>query len=211
MFLCAIVNLIQDIEEEFSLFQSKFLRFVCIMVLCSFLTSISVVQAVSVEDKRQKVRNMSDATLEKLYEVHPSARRAIQNAAGYAVFKNTGVKIFVLGSGMGKGIAVNQVTGEETFMKMAEAQVGLGLGVKEFNVIFVFATEDALDKFINTGWEFGGQATAAITDGVSGDSMQGAVTVSRDTWMYQMTEKGLALELTGKGTRYYKDSELNKK
>ena len=41
--------------------------------------------------------------------------------------------------------------------------------------------------------------------------MQGAVTVSRDTWMYQMTEKGLALELTGKGTRYYKDSELNKK
>ena len=102
MFLCAIVNLIQDIEEEFSLFQSKFLRFVCIMVLCSFLTSISVVQAASVEDKRQKVRNMSDATLEKLYEVHPSARRAIQNAAGYAVFKNTGVKIFVLGSGMGK-------------------------------------------------------------------------------------------------------------
>ena len=128
------------------------------LVLCAFVTSISVVQAASVEDKRQKVRNMSDATLEKLYEVHPSARRAIQNAAGYAVFKNTGVKIFVLGSGMGKGIAVNQVTGEETFMKMAEAQVGLGLGVKEFNVIFVFATEDALNKFINTGWEFGGQS-----------------------------------------------------
>ena len=28
-------------------------------------------------------------------------------------------------------------------------------------------------------------------------------------WMYQLTDKGLALELTGKGTKYYKDDDLN--
>jgi len=27
--------------------------------------------------------------------------------------------------------------------------------------------------------------------------------------MYQLTDKGLALELTAKGTKYYKDSDLN--
>jgi len=27
--------------------------------------------------------------------------------------------------------------------------------------------------------------------------------------MYQLTDKGLALELTAKGTNYYKDSDLN--
>ena len=28
-------------------------------------------------------------------------------------------------------------------------------------------------------------------------------------WMYQLTSDGLALELTGKGTKYYKDDALN--
>jgi hypothetical protein len=29
-------------------------------------------------------------------------------------------------------------------------------------------------------------------------------------WMYQMTDKGLALEITAKGTKYSKDDDLNK-
>jgi hypothetical protein len=36
-----------------------------------------------------------------------------------------------------------------------------------------------------------------------------AVSVSQGVWMYQLTEKGLALEQTGKGTKYFKDDELN--
>jgi len=28
-------------------------------------------------------------------------------------------------------------------------------------------------------------------------------------WLYQLTDDGLALELTAKGTKYYKDSDLN--
>jgi len=29
--------------------------------------------------------------------------------------------------------------------------------------------------------------------------------------MYQLTDKGLALEITAKGTKYYKDDDLNKR
>jgi hypothetical protein len=32
--------------------------------------------------------------------------------------------------------------------------------------------------------------------------------VARD-WLYQLTDDGLALELTAKGTKYYKDDALN--
>jgi hypothetical protein len=28
-------------------------------------------------------------------------------------------------------------------------------------------------------------------------------------WLYQVTDKGPAVELTAKGTKYYKDSDLN--
>ena len=83
------------------------------------------------------------------------------------------------------------------------------MGVKKFHTIFVFETKDAMDHFIDNGWEFGGEATAAATTGDKGSAYQGAVSVMPGVWMYQLTDKGLALELAGKGTKYYKDDELN--
>ena len=34
------------------------------------------------------------------------------------------------------------------------------------------------------------------------------VPLSAEVWMYQLTDAGLALELTGKGTIYYKNDDL---
>jgi lipid-binding SYLF domain-containing protein len=94
-------------------------------------------------------------------------------------------------------------------MKMAEIQAGLGIGVKKFRVVFVFDSKQALDAFVNSGWEFGGQASAAAKSGEKGSAYQGAASVSPGVWMYQLTDTGLAAEITAKGTKYYKDNDLN--
>jgi hypothetical protein len=39
--------------------------------------------------------------------------------------------------------------------------------------------------------------------------LAGAVSVMPGVWLYQLTDDGLALELTAKGTKYYKDDALN--
>jgi len=161
------------------------------------------------EQKRAEVREMAKETLVRLYSIQSSAENAVQNAAGYAVFSNFGMKIFVAGGGKGKGVAVNNATQEETFMQMAEVQAGLGFGVKKFSLVWVFETEEVLNSFINSGWEFGGQATAAAKVGDTGGALAGAVAVAPGVWLYQLTDDGLALELTAKGTKYYKDKELN--
>ena len=44
-------------------------------------------------------------------------------------------------------------------MKMLQVQGGLGFGVNQNRLIFVFTNEQALRNFINQGWEFGGQVT----------------------------------------------------
>jgi len=164
------------------------------------------------EKERAEIRQMSQDTLARLYQAQPSAKAAVEKAFGYAVFSNTGVKILLGGSGKGKGVAINNQTKTETFMKMLEIQAGLGMGVKKFHVVFVFDNEKAFDSFVNSGWEFGGQASAAAkTSPEKGGSMEGAASVSEGVWMYQMTDKGLALELTGKGTKYSKDDDLNQK
>ena len=163
-----------------------------------------------VAKKQAEVRTMANSGLQRLYKARPEARAAVKAAAGYAVFSDTGVKIFLAGSGKGHGLAVNNKSRKETFMKLLELQAGLGFGVKKFTLIFVFDTEKALNHFVESGWEFGGQSTAAAKTGSKGGSMAGAVAVSDGVWVYQLTDKGLALELTVKGSKFYKDDDLNK-
>jgi hypothetical protein len=73
----------------------------------------------------------------------------------------------------------------------------------------VFDNDKVLDSVVNSGWEFGGQATAAAKTGDKGAAMTGAASVSDGIWLYQMTDKGLAAEITVKSTKYYKDDDLN--
>jgi lipid-binding SYLF domain-containing protein len=183
------------------------LRLLTLLVLV--LLSASTAVAKSKEEKQAEARKKADATLQRLYKAKPSAQAAVKRSAGYAVFNSGGAKILIAGGGRGKGIAVDNANQKVTYMKMREIQAGLGIGVKKFSTIFVFETKDALERFINSGWEFGGQSTAAAKTGDSGGSLQGATSVSPGVWMYQLTDKGLALELTGKGTKYSKDDELN--
>jgi lipid-binding SYLF domain-containing protein len=159
--------------------------------------------------KQAEVRKTVNDTLSRLYKLQPSSKEAIQKAAGYAVFSNFGMKIFFAGGGSGKGIAVNNATKKETFMKMLELQAGLGIGVKKFRLVWVFQTEEALNTFISSGWELGSQATASAQYDAKGVGLAGAVAISKDVWLYQLTDDGLALELTAKGTKYYKDDDLN--
>ena len=161
------------------------------------------------EQKRAEARTAAEQTLARLYRARPSVKPIIKVAAGYAAFSNFGMKILIAGGGKGQGIAFDNATKKVTYMKMLEVQAGLGMGVKKFRTIFVFETKDAMNHFVNNGWEFGGQATAAAKTGDKGGAYQGATAVMPGVWMYQLTDKGLALELTGKGTKYYKDDDLN--
>jgi lipid-binding SYLF domain-containing protein len=186
-------------------------RFAYAAVLAVMVIMMAAVPAwgASKAEKQKEVQKVSRETLARLYKAQPSAKKAVEGAAGYAVFSNFGMKIFVAGGGSGSGMAVDNKTKKATYMKMVEVQAGLGMGVKKFRVVFVFDTQKALNDFVNSGWEFGGQTTAAAKAGDQGAALTGAVSVAPGVWMYQLTDTGLAAEITGKGTKYYKDSDLN--
>ncbi len=183
-----------------------------IILLLGFMVYTSAWGAATAEELTQQkvdIRKMANDTLERLYKTQPGAKKAVEKAAGYAVFSNFGMKIFFAGGGSGKGLAVNNKTKKETFMKMIEIQAGLGMGVKKFRLVWVFESQSKLDTFINSGWELGGQGTAAAQLSGQGGAFAGAMSISPGVWLYQLTDDGLAIELTGKGTKYYKDDKLN--
>ena len=180
-----------------------------LFVALAYTLALVTFAADDVAKQQKQIRSMVQETLQRLYKAEPKTRAAIKHAYGYAVFSDLGVKILFGGTGNGKGIAVNNRTKHEVFMKMIEIQAGLGMGVDKFRVVFVFDNERAFNDFVNKGWEFGGQSTFAAKNGDQGGAMAGAVAVSDGVWMYQLTDKGLAAEISATGTKYYKDDELN--
>ncbi len=55
----------------------------------------------------------------------------------------------------------NNLTQQEVYMKMGEVGLGIGAGLKDFRIVMVFHTQDALDRFMENGVAFGAQADAA--------------------------------------------------
>ncbi len=189
-----------------------FITTIIIALLLSLTVTAVPLWAASKEEIKQEkddIRKMAKETLVRLYKVQPSAQKTVSKSSGYAVFSNFGMKIFVAGGGSGKGIVIDNKTKKETFMNMAELQAGIGMGIKKFRLVWVFENHKDVTEFINSGWEFGGQTSAAAKAGDEGGAFAGAMSVSPGIWLYQLTDDGLALELTGKGTKYYKDDDLN--
>jgi len=158
---------------------------------------------------RQEIRQMSKETLQMLYKYAPEARKKIKNAYGYATFSNVGVNLFLLSTENGSGLAHNNKTGKDIFMKMFSGGVGVGLGVKDFRIVFIFDNERVFDHFINSGWEANAQADAAAKAEKKGAAASAAVTVAPGVHLYKLTKNGLALQATIQGTKYWKDDELN--
>ena len=164
----------------------------------------------TVAEQRQDILIKNQAILKQLYEAQPKAKDLIEKSVGYATFSNFGMKILIAGGGTGSGVVIDKATKKPIFMNMAEVQAGLGLGIKSFQNIFVFQTEAAMNDFINSGWTFGGQVTAAAKYEKDGGALQDATVVAPGVLMYQLTDSGLAAEITGRGTKYYKNTDLNK-
>jgi len=162
----------------------------------------------SANDKRKDINSMRNRVISDLYSYHPAARNMIASAPGYAVFSNVNVNVVLASFSGGQGVVRDNRTGMDTYMKMGEAGIGLGLGAKDFRAVFIFHDDRTMERFMTQGWEFGVHADAAAKAGEKGGAVGGEILANNMT-IYQLTETGLALQATVKGTKYWRDSNLN--
>jgi lipid-binding SYLF domain-containing protein len=182
-----------------------------IAILCLSLAACATSPVTQSEKDEQKdsLRAMASQTLAQLYKKNPAAKSAISNAAGYAVFSDIGFKLSFMGGAKGKGVAINNTTKHETFMKMMEFQPGMGVGAEKFRIVLVFENSSAFNTFVTSGWEAGANAMMAAKSKTDGGAFAGAVSVSDGVHIYQVTEEGLIVGVSITGAKYSKDTELN--
>jgi lipid-binding SYLF domain-containing protein len=178
------------------------------LLACAMLAG-GTARAASPDEQRAEIRNNAMRTLDQLYAAQPSARQAVQKAAGYAVFSEISTKILLAGGGGGKGIVVDTISDQETFMLMATLQAGYGMGITKTHLVWVFETEAELKNFIANGYMLGADVNLQVNPGTGGGVYQGAAQIQPGVWLYQLSDAGLALDLTVEGTKYFKDPDLN--
>ena len=161
------------------------------------------------EQLRAKLNDMSGQVLSRMYEKYPSSRSAIQNTYAYCTISASSVKWGFWGDDHGRGVAVNNDTGERIYVKMNEVSLGVNFGAKEYDLLFLITNKTAWDKFISGNIKFGSEASAQVSDGVSGGTFANATIVADGVWVYQLDKKGLAFELSLKGAKISPYKNLN--
>ncbi len=151
--------------------------------------------------RRAEIKAMREDTIAEVQNFQTDIRKRLADSPGYAVFSNANINVIFASFSGGYGVVRNNKSGKDTYMKMAEAGVGLGLGLKDFRAVFVFRSQYALDNFIENGWSVGAHADAAAKSGDKGDAAAAEVVID-DVEIYQLTDNGLALQATLKGTKY---------
>jgi hypothetical protein len=92
-------------------------------------------------------------------------------------------------------------------LKLRDDRV-VGMGLKDYWVIFVFENDNLLTRFLDSGWPGSAQTDLAAK---AGAAYSGAAEVAPGVWVCQITVDGLALQSTlQQGTQFSKDGTLIK-
>lgn len=126
--------------------------------------------AASNADKRSAINSSVDETLSRLYSTVHGSHELVAKARGVLVFPSVVQAGFWIGGQYGQGAL--RVGGQTTgYYSTAAGSFGLQIGAQSKGVIFLFMTDDALNRFRNSqGWSVGGDATVALVKvGANGD------------------------------------------
>ncbi|KVE36243.1 BPSL1445 family SYLF domain-containing lipoprotein [Burkholderia sp. TSV86] len=149
---------------------------------------------------REAIDARVNATLSRLYSTVPGSRELVAKARGVLVFPSVLQAGFIVGGQSGNG-ALRVGGATVGYYNTSSVSVGLQAGAQSKAIIFLFMTQDALDKFRSSdGWAAGADASVALVK----MGANGAVDSSSATSPVEvivLTNAGLMGDLSVNGTK----------
>ena len=157
----------------------------------------------SYASRQASLESQADSTLSRLYETAPGSREMIARSKGVLVFPAVVGGSFVVGVEHGKGV-LRVANKAHSYYSTTGASLGWQAGGQSKAVIYVFSTQDALDKFVNgNGWSGGVDATVAAGR-VGANGSIDTQTATAPVVSYVMTNTGLEAGVSLQGSKITK-------
>ncbi|MBK5124328.1 hypothetical protein IQ288_31305 [Burkholderia sp. R-69980] len=150
--------------------------------------------------KRESINADVNSTLARLYSTANGSRELVAKARGVLVFPSVIQAGFWVGGQYGEGAL--RVGGQTAgYYSTAGGSFGLQIGAQSKAIIFLFMTQDALDRFRNSeGWAVGADATVAVVKmGANGNIDTSTATAPVQAFV--LTNAGLMAGVSLEGTK----------
>jgi len=153
--------------------------------------------------KRQEIDAAVDGTLSRLFSTVDGSRELVSKAQGVLVFPSVVKAAFIFGAAYGQGAL--RVGGKTVgYYSTAGGSFGLQAGAQSTGVIFLFMTQDSLDKFRSSaGWSVGGDVAVSIVK-VGANGSIDTRTASAPVSVIVLTNTGLMADASVAGTKVTK-------
>ena len=150
--------------------------------------------------KRDTINAGVDSTLARLYENVEGSRELVAKARGVLVFPSVISAGFWVGGQYGEGAL--RVGGRSVgYYSTVAGSFGLQIGAQSKALVFLFMTQDALDKFTHSqGWAVGADATVAVLK-VGANGAVDSSTATSPVQAFVLTNGGLMAGVSLEGTK----------
>jgi lipid-binding SYLF domain-containing protein len=151
-------------------------------------------------ETRRDIRQGYQDALQRLDETTPGSHELIAKAAGVLVFPQTISAGLLVGAQFGNG-ELRVKDAFSGYYRMTGGSVGLQIGAQSRSLVFLFMTQEALNRFRESnGWSVGADASVAVMK----VGANGAVDINvaqTPTIAFVMTNAGLMANLSLQGTK----------
>ncbi|WP_036005302.1 YSC84-related protein [Paraburkholderia caribensis] len=153
--------------------------------------------------KRQSIDASVDGTMSRLYTTVNGSRELVSKARGILVFPSVLQVGFVVGGQYGEGSL--RVGGSTVgYYSTISGSFGLQAGAQSKAIIFLFMTQDALDKFRSSdGWSVGADASVALVK-MGANGAVDTTTATAPVEVFILTNAGLMADVSLAGTKVSK-------
>ncbi len=177
----------------------KIMRAFCLLAISLMLCGLFATGSYAMS--REEINVSVKASLDRFDAQVKGAKEYTKIAKGMLVIPNVTKAAFVVGGQYGQGaLVVNGRT--EGYYSLAAGSLGYQIGAEKYDLIILFATDEALKKFMaSQGWEAGVDAEVTLVD--SGIDVPAGTLVSQHPVLgFVYDQKGLMVGVSVKGAKF---------
>lgn len=157
-------------------------------------------QGAEADKRRREIDASVDSTLTRLYSMAQGSRELANKATGVLTFPSVFAAGFIVGGQYGEG-ALRARAQPTRYYSVASVSAGLQIGAQSKAIIFLFMTQDALDRFIkSSGWSVGVDAAVSVLK-VGANGVVDLTGASNPVLAFVLTNAGLMANLSLEGTK----------